>query len=118
MHQKIRPKPPSYPPKPWDSSGKRRPPLKPLPMPSYGGGRPPNMENRERVHRAIIDYAKEHGGHTPTRRELCVLCEISSTSVVSYHIAALIRDELLIVKDNKLCVVDGVWIPPEGTVKK
>lgn len=119
MYENIRRNPPTYPAKPWGpSNSKRRPELKSLPLPSYGGGRPPNMAGRERVYRAILDYAGEHGGNTPTRRELLELCDMSSTSVVSYHIAHLVEDGLLELRDRKLIVCGGTWAPPEGTVNK
>ena len=67
---------------------------------------------RVKIYRAILDYCAEHGGHTPTIRELCTLCGISSTSVVNFHIQKLIDEGLLDWIDRKLVVAGGMWIPP------
>lgn len=111
MLQKFRPKPPTYPPKPWQRQHMKRRPAS-LPVGSYGGGRPPNGAARERIYRAIVEYAKQHGGHSPTRRELCILADVSSTSVASYHIDALIDDGMLEIIDRKLLIVGSKWFPP------
>lgn len=115
MYAKTRPTV-TYPSKPWQQRQReqRRPAA--LPVGSYGGGRPPNPEPRARVYAAIVEYAATHSGHTPTRRELCQICDISSTSVTSYHVYALIDSGQLELIDGKLCVVGGVWLPPDGTV--
>lgn len=67
---------------------------------------------RAKIYRAILDYCAEHGGNTPTIRELCQVCGISSTSVVNHHIQRLIDEGLLDWIDRKLVVIGGVWIPP------
>lgn len=115
MYAKTRPTV-TYPPKRWQQRQRdqRRPAV--LPVPSYGGGRPPNSETRQRVYAAIVAYAKEHGGHTPTRREICSLADVSSTSVVTYHLVALIDDGLLEWRDRKLIITGGCWTPPAGAV--
>lgn len=86
--------------------------------PALFGGRPPNVANRQRVYAAIVEYAAEHGGNTPTIREVCEVCRISSTSVVNYHIQALIDEELLEWRDRKLIVTGATWIPPERKVQR
>ena len=45
--------------------------------------------NAARVYAAIEQYLDEHG-YPPTVRELSVLCGITSTSVVSYHLWRLV----------------------------
>lgn len=107
---------PRYPAKPWVNRPAKRPAVLPkAPGLAQAGGRPSNPDTRDKVYRAIVAYAGEHGGNTPTRRELCELTEISSTSVVSWHIAKLIASDLLEIIDRKLIVVGGQWTPPERT---
>lgn len=121
MLQKFRPNPPRYPAKlptgqAWQRQTPHRRPAS-LPAPSYGGGRPPNPDTRPRIYAAIVAYASEHGGHTPTRRELVEICHISSTSVVNHHIHVLIdRGELELI-DGKLIVAGGTWLPPHDDTK-
>lgn len=67
---------------------------------------------RERIYAAILDYAAEHGGNTPTIRELQALAGISSSSVVSYHLYGLACQGRLERRDNKWIVVGSIWIPP------
>jgi len=67
---------------------------------------------RDKVYRAILAYCGEHGGNTPTIRELMDIVGISSTSVVGYSINQLIDMGLLEVIDRKLVVVGAQWTPP------
>lgn len=69
---------------------------------------------REAVYEAICGYAVDHGGNTPTVRELCEIVGISSTSVAGYNVHQLIKQGLLEIVDRKLVVVGGVWTPPTG----
>lgn len=70
---------------------------------------------RVKIYQAILDYCAEHTGNTPTIRELCEICQISSTSVVNFHIQKLIDEGWLDWVDRKLIVVGSVWIPPTQT---
>ena len=75
------------------------------------------MKDRESIHRdkiyaAIIDYASEHGGNSPTIREIQAVTAISSTSVVAYNVHALVRLGKLEIVDRKLIVVGATWQPP------
>lgn len=48
------------------------------------------LSRRQRV---MLDYIKEYRrvhGLTPSMRELCAACEISSTSVAAYNLRALV----------------------------
>lgn len=69
-------------------------------------------ENRDKVYAAIIDYALEHGGNTPTLREIMDVTGISSTSVAAYNVGSLVTLGKLEILDRKLIVVGGTWIPP------
>lgn len=105
---------PTYPQKPW--------PKRPAHLPSgaHVGGRPAmrHSELDDKIYATIIDYAGEHGGHTPTRREICSLANVSSTSVVSHHIKRLIGRGMLEVRDRKLIVCGATWTPPERGADK
>lgn len=73
---------------------------------------------RDKIYAAIIDYATEHGGNSPTIREIQAVTAISSTSVVSYHVHALVRLGRLEIVDRKLIVCGSQWMPPDGVVNK
>lgn len=100
---------PAYIPRLWDKRPAAVPPR------SYVGhyGRPPGSPNTGRIYQAIVAYASEHGGNTPTFKELCQICDISSTSTVAHHVRALIERGKLELVDRKLIVVGGKWTPPE-----
>lgn len=123
MYQKTRPTV-TYPPKLSTGQAWQRESLRdrrvqrrraPLPVGSYGGGRAPSLDRRARVYRAILDFAADHGGNTPTHRQIQQMADISSSSVVAYNIAALVDDGRLERKDGKICVVGCKWFAPDVT---
>lgn len=68
---------------------------------------------RDRVYAAIVEYAREHNGATPTMRELCEIVDISSTSVAAFNVHLLIDMGKLEIRDRKLIVVGSRWIGPD-----
>lgn len=68
---------------------------------------------RDRVYAAIVEYAGEHCGATPTVREIMEMVGISSTSVAAYNVKLLIGMGKLAVVDRKLLVVGSRWIGPD-----
>ena len=81
-------------------------------------GRPPIVDPRT-VLKAIIDYAKTHGGNSPTGNELVTLLiendhEISSPHTVYNYLGKLEKLGWIEVIDHKI-VVTGVQVTfPEG----
>lgn len=65
------------------------------------------------VYHCILDYCQEHGGNTPTIREVQQILDLSSSSVAAHYINRLIFAGKLEVCDRKLVVVGGTWIPPK-----
>jgi repressor LexA len=49
---------------------------------------------------AIVEYKEEHDGVAPTMRELMALTDMSSTSVVSYHLGQLERRGFISRRDG------------------
>lgn len=68
---------------------------------------------RDRVYAAIVEYAREHNGATPTIREIMTMVGISSTSVAAYSVRLLIDLGKLAIVDRKLIVVGSRWIGPD-----
>lgn len=60
--------------------------------------------------REIIAFSREHG-YPPTIRELCELCEISSTSVVNHHLNQLLSKGLM---TREFTVARGIRITAKG----
>jgi SOS-response transcriptional repressor LexA len=68
-----------------------------------------------RILEIIVRYSVEHGGRTPTNREIGKLAGISSTSVVNYHLKQLeILGEIQrdAIFSRGIVVVGGNWTPP------
>lgn len=68
--------------------------------------------NRDKIYAVIIDYAIEHGGNSPTIREMMGATGISSSSVVAYNVHALVRLGRLEIVDRKLMVCGATWVAP------
>lgn len=68
----------------------------------------------------MLDYLKEFkakfDGRSPTRRQIGAACDISSTSVVSYHLTQLERMGYIMVEDGAraIRVVGGRWSMEDG----
>lgn len=68
----------------------------------------PVGENRARILAYIHTYAAEHGGRTPTIREIGDAVGISSTSVVNYHLNKLAASGDLMREPN---ISRGIVLP-------
>lgn len=108
MIAKQRPPLRPAPPKPWD----RRPAFLPASSAPAQVSRPPEPGRRDRIYAVIVDYAKAHGGHTPSLRRIMQIANISSTSVVAYNIRRLVDDGRLEISDGHILVAGGRWIAP------
>lgn len=65
-----------------------------------------------RVYSYILSYKKEHDGNSPSIREICSACEISSTSVARYYLNVLEKHGLIRVDPNMsrmISVTGGEW---------
>ena len=77
---------------------------------------------------AILDYLiafkTEHDGVSPTRRQICDACNISSTGVVAHHLRQLERHGLIEMGDQYtrgIGVTGGKWVyeqPEEWTAEQ
>lgn len=54
------------------------------------------MNDNQRRQRRIMDYYRSRPDNPPTIREIMAACDISSTSVVAYHLDRLIEAGLLV----------------------
>jgi SOS-response transcriptional repressor LexA len=72
---------------------------------------------------AVLDFIKRyktaHDGVAPTVREIGLVCDISSTSVVMYHLGLLQKQGRIVIRPGKtqvrsIEVVGGRWVAPEG----
>lgn len=66
----------------------------------------------DKVFKFILKYKESHDGNSPTIREICKACKISSTSVVDYYLEKL-QSRKLIQRDSfqsrNINVVGGSW---------
>lgn len=67
----------------------------------------------------IVSHKIDHDGNSPTIREICAACGISSTSAVDYNLqklerAKLIRLTIIAHRARGIEVVGGKWLPPKG----
>lgn len=67
------------------------------------------------VYRAIVSFKMDHDGCAPQLRELMEMAHMSSTSVVTHHLARLARAGLIEYggKARTIHVRGGRWLPPE-----
>ena len=70
-----------------------------------------------RVYSYIVRYKIDHDGNSPTIREICAACGITSTSAVNYTLekmerAKLIRLPKAFKRARSIEVVGGKWLPP------
>lgn len=74
------------------------------------------MSDNDYLYQYIVNYKRRFDGNSPTRREICEDCGISSTSVATYKLhqleaAGLIK--LAAGRAGHISVVGGEWIPPQ-----
>jgi len=68
---------------------------------------------RDRVYAFIVAYKQAHDGNSPTYRQILKACNISSTSVVEYHIRHLIADNRLRKVNRSFEIIGAHWLAPE-----
>lgn len=78
-------------------------------------------EREQEVLAYIVAFAKEHHGHMPTLRQICMVTGVSSTSVASYTIGNLVRknhleyvDGLLVIAGSRLLLPTDAKIEGEA----
>lgn len=86
-------------------------------MTAQGRRTPPNLPaTTKRVHEFIVAFMEENDGLSPTIREIGDATDISSTSVVSYHLGKLERAGVIWRRNDNISrgivVVGAQWIPP------
>lgn len=79
--------------------------------------RPRVSANAMRVYREIIRVCRETGGITPSYRGLMHALDMSSTSVVAYHLRRLAAIGLIEMvpserQGHRIAVVGSTWTPP------
>ena len=73
----------------------------------------------QEIYDFIIDYKIANDGLSPSIREIATACNISSTSIVDYHIGKLVDAGKIEMRSGigkkvrGIKVVGGLWIPPE-----
>ncbi len=65
------------------------------------------------LYQYIINYKRHNDGNTPTIREICTDCGISSNSVAVYRLRQLESANLIKRRDGKIFVIGATWTPPE-----
>jgi SOS-response transcriptional repressor LexA len=70
----------------------------------------PLPSTRERIYAYIIRYKADSGGASPSVREIMRALNLSSTSIVSYHIQALAADGRIIREGYHLSIPGERWI--------
>lgn len=74
----------------------------------------PNPERQMKILDYFIAYKKTHDGNSPTIREIGQELGISSTSVVHYHLEAMVKKGMLYKIGTDInrayCVFGGQWI--------
>jgi hypothetical protein len=65
--------------------------------------------NRQKIFEFIIKHKQDNDGNSPTIRKICNACDISSTSVVDFHLRALIYEGKIIKQNGIISVVGGQW---------
>ena len=67
----------------------------------------------ERILQFIIGFKRANDGNSPTLREICRACNVTSTSVARYHLAKLQRRGFIQMPKGgqcrKILVVGGSW---------
>lgn len=87
-------------------------PLRAVPLPA-NATRVDGRATRERVMDFILEYKRAHDGISPTVREIGEACEISSTSVVNYHLLVLERAGSIVREyagQRGIRVTGGIWM--------
>lgn len=69
-------------------------------------------QREEEVLAYIVTFAKEHHGHMPTLRQICMATRVSSTSVASYTIANLVTKGYLAYVDTLLVIAGSRLLLP------
>lgn len=68
---------------------------------------------REKVYNFIIEFKTENDGCSPSIREICEHCEISSTSVTNYYLVQMVKEGRLAFiqkgKSRNIMVIGGKW---------
>jgi len=74
-------------------------------------------DTAQEIMRYIICYKAAHDGNSPTIREICDECGVSSTSVAAYNLEKLERAGKIVLAGGGargIQVVGGRWVAPEG----
>lgn len=71
-----------------------------------------NHSTRERIFNYIVIYKRSQDGLSPTLREICKACNISSTSVASHYIKLLEKTGRIkrLNASRGFAVIGGKWI--------
>jgi SOS-response transcriptional repressor LexA len=64
---------------------------------------------RERIFRYIVNYKATSGGASPSVREIVRALDLSSTSIVNYHVKALEADGRLVRDGHHLSIPGERW---------
>ena len=67
-------------------------------------------DRRTRIYEFTCIYYRRHG-FPPTIREIMAGCDVSSTSIISFHLRRLIRDGLLMLPEQ--CGLSRAWVPAD-----
>ena len=73
-------------------------------------------EKSELVYRFIVDYKQAHGGNSPSIREICRACDLSSTSLAYYYLGKLEDQKRLYIdlECKKVVICGAIWTATGG----
>ena len=72
---------------------------------------------RAEIYGFIMDYKRKNDGNSPSMREIQAGVGISSKSVVNFHLMALVRRNAIEIRNGRIVVSGGMWMPPADFVK-
>lgn len=77
---------------------------------------PEHGATTEAVFRCVVAFKRDHGGDSPTAREIAALLDIPSTSTVAYHLGKLERAGRIVREPGvarRIAVTGAKWVMGE-----
>lgn len=75
------------------------------------------MTRRAEIYGFIMDYKRKNDGNSPSLSEIQNGVGISSKSLVNFHLMALVRKNAIEIRNGRIVVRGGMWMPPADFVK-
>ena len=68
------------------------------------------MTRRAEIYDYIVEHKIKHDGNSPTVRAIMAACDISTTSVVKYHLGKLADQGYITIINRRIEVTSGQWV--------